>query len=573
MSVITPSSELRLLKVPIQIDERNQLDFANETAQYNYFNGLSDTIYADDFTYIRENSIIRFPACKDDIINYNYVMYKNSAFSDKWFYAFITKMEYINNDMTAITIKEDSFQTWILDVEFKKSFIERKHTTDDTVGSNVIEEGLATGDYIIDSVENSSSSEYACVLATTISLYELLTQTTVQQSAWDYPINSIGGVPSSAHLWAFPIEKLTTGTDEVSGLNVCINALATAGKSDSIIGVFVVPITMLNLNNSYQPTSPNAWHGYLSYNYNDEKWYTTQQSLGGAWFSYEANFKITNETITINKPTTIDGYTPRNKKLLTEAYSYLLVDNNGGASGKYAYELFSTTNCIFNINGVPTPSCSIRAIPQNYNSVTSNNLEGINGCKLPVGSWENDVYTNWLTQNGVNVFGVKLNAKESGIAGGLLQTGLGVLSTALGNPFGIANVIGGIGDIFDTMKEDYQHSIIPPQAEGNTNSGDVTYTLGNAKFSFYHMSIRQQYARNIDNFFDMFGYKFNSLEVPVLKTRTYWNYIKTKGLNVVADIPQESLDTIKNIFNNGVTIWHDPTKFLDYSQTNSIITP
>lgn len=566
MSVITPSSELRLLKVPIQIDERNQLDFANETAQYNYFNNLSDSIYADDFTYIRENSIIRFPACKDDIINYNYVMYKNSAFSDKWFYAFITKMEYINNDMTAITIKEDSFQTWILNVEFKKSFIERKHTTDDTVGSNVIEEGLATGDYIIDSVENSSSSDYVCVLATTVSLYELLTQTTSQQSEWDFPINTVGEVPSSAYLWAFPLLKTSPATNEVSGLNVCINALAEAGKSDSIVGVYVIPKSMVNLNQ-------NSWNKSLYYNYNDNKWYPTTQSLGGAYFDYENDFKINNETITLNKPTSVDGYTPRNKKLLTEAYSYLLVDNNAGSSGKYAYELFSTTNCVFNINGIPTPSCSIRAIPENYNSVTSNNLEGVNGCKLPVGSWSNDVYTNWLTQNGVNVFGIKLNAKESGIVGGALQTGLGLLSTALGNPFGIGSAIGGIGDIFETMKEDYQHSIIPPQAEGNTNSGDVTYALGNAKFSFYHMCIREEYARNIDNYFDMFGYKFNSLEVPVLKTRTYWNYIKTRQLNVVADIPQESLDTIKNIFNNGVTIWHDPTKFLDYSQTNSIITP
>lgn len=570
MSVITPSSELRLLKVPIQIDERNQLDFANETAQYNYFNGLSDTIYADDFAYIRENSIIRFPACKDDIINYNYVMYKNSAFSDKWFYAFITKMEYINNDMTAITIKEDSFQTWILDVEFKKSFIERKHTTDDTVGSNVIEEGLATGDYIIDSVENSSSSNYVCVLATTTPMLQTLKgETITAYDEMDFPVNTLGGVPTASYVYAFPITSVTLATNEVSGLNAFVSTLAELGKSDSIVGVYVIPETMVDFNPG---TGSNRWNS-LYYNSNSGKWEDTSSYFGETFILYKNDFKITNETITVNKPTTINGYTPRNKKLLTEAYSYLLVDNNGGASGKYAYELFSTTSCVFNISGIPTPSCSIRAIPQNYNSVTSNNLEGVNACKLPIGSWSNDVYTNWLTQNGVNVFGVKLNAKESGIVGGALQTGLGLLSTVLGNPFGIGSAIGGIGDIFETMKEDYQHSIIPPQAEGNTNSGDVTYALGNAKFSFYHMSIREEYARNIDNYFDMFGYKFNSLEIPVLKTRTYWNYIKTRQLNVVADIPQESLDTIKNIFNNGVTIWHDPTKFLDYSQTNSIITP
>lgn len=36
MSAITPNSEIRLLKCPIESDNQNQITFTNVTAQYNY---------------------------------------------------------------------------------------------------------------------------------------------------------------------------------------------------------------------------------------------------------------------------------------------------------------------------------------------------------------------------------------------------------------------------------------------------------------------------------------------------------------------------------------------------------
>ena len=569
MSAITPSSDLRLLRVPIELDEKNQIDFNNVQAQTTYFLAIPNYVEEENFTYIRQDGIIRFPACKDDIINYNYVMYRNTAYSDKWFYAFITKMEYINDNMTAISIEEDTFQTWQFDVTYKQSFIEREHVTDDTIGANLIDEGLATGDYIIDDVATSSTNTYAIVLSTTIPMYELLRTGTTTPETIDFPTNTIGDVPSACYLIAFPFTSVTLGTDECSGFNVCLRTLAHYGKTGTITGVYVVPTSMIDFNDEPRPMDKwdNLWSGNDAW-----LWYDTQQIIGAAWFCYKASFKLSNETITVNKPTTIDGYTPKNKKLLTEKYCYLLVDNNGGSSAKYNYELFSTTNCLFDIKGIPTPGCSVRLIPKDYNSVTTNNLEGLTGAKLPVGSWDNDVYTNWLTQNGVNIAGHKLSATQSGILGGLIQTGVGLGSLALGNPFGIGTMAEGIGNIFGTMKEDYQHSIVPPQAEGNLNSGDVSYADGDIKFTFYKMSIRQQYARSIDGFFDMFGYKVNKFKVINYHTRTYWNYVKTQECNVIGDIPQDSLMNFKKIFNSGVTVWHDPEKFLDYSQSNTIIT-
>lgn len=93
MAVIAPNSDLVLLKVPLEIDEANQLTFANATAQYNYFNGLTGKLAVDNYTYQRKDGTIRFGANFDDIIGYNYVMYRNTSYSSKWFYAFIENME------------------------------------------------------------------------------------------------------------------------------------------------------------------------------------------------------------------------------------------------------------------------------------------------------------------------------------------------------------------------------------------------------------------------------------------------------------------------------------------------
>ena len=572
MSAITPSSDLRLLRVPIELDEKNQIDFNNVQAQTTYFLAIPNYIEEENFTYIRQDGIIRFPACKDDIINYNYVMYRNSAYSDKWFYAFITKMEYINDNMTAISIEEDTFQTWQFDVTYKQSFIEREHVTDDTIGANLIDEGLATGDYIVNSVSATSTTEFAVILASTVDIEHTLFQEGTFFGQYTFPIRSIGSVPSGSYLMAFPLvaQKSGSNTKEDSGFNIVMELLAEAGKSDSITGIYIVPTTMIDLlTPASQSALEDRWNK-LYYDSSNDSWTSTPTS--GNWFCYRSKFKTSNETITITKPTSIDGYTPRNKKLLTGKYCYILADNNGGNNAQFFYELFSTTSCVFDIKGVPSSGGSIRAIPKNYNNIVSNNLEGLTGAKLPIGSWANDVYTNWLTQNGVNIFGHTLNATQSGILGGTLQTALGLGSVLLGNPFGIASIGEGIGNIFETMKEDYQHSIVPPQSEGNANAGDVNFATSNLKFSFYKMSIRQEYARSIDGFFDMFGYKVNKFKIINYHTRTYWNYIKTQECNVIGDIPQDSIMNFKKIFNSGVTVWHDPSKFLDYSQSNTIIT-
>ena len=134
MAVITPESDLIFLRVPLEIDNKNQLTFANTTAQYNYFSGLTYKRTFDKFTYIRKDGVIKVPALIDDLYQYNYVMYRNENFSNKWFYAYITGYEFESPNCTAVSIKTDVWQTWFSMLNIKRSFVEREHVNDDTVG-------------------------------------------------------------------------------------------------------------------------------------------------------------------------------------------------------------------------------------------------------------------------------------------------------------------------------------------------------------------------------------------------------------------------------------------------------
>ena len=151
--MITPKTNIRLLKVPFEIARKNQLTFASITAQTNYFLSLPHLEY-DNTTYQRKDNVIRFEAPIDDILTYNYVMYKNESYSNKWFYAYITNMEYKNDNTTDISFQTDVFQTWQFDILYNRMFVEREHVNDDTIGLHTYPENLETGELIIDNLSS-----------------------------------------------------------------------------------------------------------------------------------------------------------------------------------------------------------------------------------------------------------------------------------------------------------------------------------------------------------------------------------------------------------------------------------
>ena len=113
--MIIPQTDVILLKVPLEMDDMNQLTFANRTEQYNYFTSLPQRRF-DDFTYQRKEGVLRLPALIDDIQTYNYVMYQNEGYTDKWFYAFVTSTEYVNENTTIVNYEVDVMQIVVVQI-------------------------------------------------------------------------------------------------------------------------------------------------------------------------------------------------------------------------------------------------------------------------------------------------------------------------------------------------------------------------------------------------------------------------------------------------------------------------
>ena len=119
-------TDLILLNVPI-VDYQNEILFNNIEEQYNYFYSKRITEPINDFNYQRATGICSVPYNYDSLYNCNYCMFRNEEFSNKWFYAFVRNMKYMNNGLTNLEIEIDAFQTWFLDCTFKECFVEREH--------------------------------------------------------------------------------------------------------------------------------------------------------------------------------------------------------------------------------------------------------------------------------------------------------------------------------------------------------------------------------------------------------------------------------------------------------------
>lgn len=546
MAAITPSTNLYLLKNSLNISKQNQLTFATATAQYNYFISLPK-LEVENFTYQRKDYIIRYPACIDDILEYNYCMYQNDAYDEKWFYAYIKNMRYINDNMTEITIETDVYQTFMFEILFKPSFVEREHVADDTVGKHTVPEGLETGEYVCNSrfdVYQGANTCYICLAVSDLTDELKVVNTDIRQ---------YGGIYTG-------LNYLVCETP--LGASKTIKAFEAAKKGDAIVSVFMIPTNLCGTVtfNTYTTEGVTYNCGIIPYT----STYTGLGSVGN-----------------ITSPASLNGYTPKNNKVYCYPYNYFYLTNNVGMDIEYHYEDFVDNAASFKTVGVITPGCSIRCVPLNYkklpetivSAVTSMHSYnyGITVAKYPICSWSSDVYTNWLTQNGINIAGIELNAYEAGVLGGVASAAVGLGAIATGNAFGIAQVGAGLGEVLGAVQENYRHSKMPDSAQGNTNAGDITFSSNNMSVILYKMSVKAEYAAIIDGYFNMYGYKVNKLKVPEMNSRTYWNYVKCIGANIEGTIPEFYLDELRAMFNVGITLWHDSTKFLDYSQTNAIV--
>ena len=253
---------------------------------------------------------------------------------------------------------------------------------------------------------------------------------------------------------------------------------------------------------------------------------------------------------------TIDGYAPVNNKLFTYPYNYIDVDN-GHSHIVLHVENFLTPNAItFNVIGTKyIPNSDITIYPIGYEGYTRNPLYSLSLQDTPQVPFCIDSYKAWLAQKSNGQLISSLSNVVMGAGAGFAVGG--TVGGAVGALGGVANAITSIATQAQEAK-DASDSI-----RGNsTGSNNILADC----FGFFikQIGLRADVAKGIDTFFSQHGYQVNTVKIPNITGRQYWNYIKVNGVPVYGAMPEDAKEDIIKICNSGVTIWHDHSYLGNY---------
>lgn len=504
---IVPNTTIRILKnIPLDNTYKDTLYFTSRSTQSTYF--TNKTKYTlSNYTYQRQTKSIRVAINSENLFDCNYIMFRNTSFGTKWFYAFITQVEYVNNGVSDITFETDVMQTWFYDCTLKHSFVEREHSATDKIGDNLVDEQLELGEYVHKQAEFTNHLEEQCVVvASTFRFY-------FENGAWlltDFSGASYANVFSGL---AFNYFETIRGTiDWFKELQD-----RYPEKQDGIVSVFMMP----------------------------KKFFSENQDVKKVTFKKSKNHY------------NLEGYIPKNNKLFTHPYNLLYVTNLEGNSAEYNYEDFasSTEECVFELWGSVTCNPEIMLIPTNYKGQLYNYDESLMMKNFPVCAFNTDSYKAWLAQNsGTNSVALAGSA-------GALATGVATL-----NPVAIT---GGLVGVLGTLARVTDASAVPKQARGS-QSTSILSSAKIKDFRFSHATIKKERAMMIDNFFTMYGYATKKVKTPNISSRPHWNYVKTIDCNIIGSVPVDSMGKIKSIFDKGVTFWKNGNNVGNYELDNSV---
>ena len=540
----TPTTAVYLCSVPLEKDQKNQLDFADATAQHLYFSNNIKKSYTS-FTYQRKDSVLRVPAEFDTLYDCNYVMYQNADFGTKWFYCFVDHMEYVNPNCTAIYLKTDVFQTWLFTWILKSSFVAREHVADDTPLIHTLPENIETGELqaqkIISATVDLDSTtptrfnlNYMCVVCMS---EEFTYGGQAYGGAWG---TFFGGLPNMCNYYAMDSTALGRFFSEIDH----------NGQADAVVAVYC-----LAKNAVYT----SAWFmidSYQIYSVSD----------------------LTSPLSAVDVPTYVSqnkmfsGYAPKNKKMLCYPYNYITLTNNNGSSVDLRLENFTNSDkgtlVHFLTDYAPSINSSLYVYPKDYLQSSTGIPTyfsqksydyGVEYNAFPQIAWVSDIYKNYLA---LNANSIEMQKISWGI------NAAQIVMQAGASPAAAANSAIGLGtNIMSYYSQQADREKRPLNVHGQP-TGNVQMKSGSAGIFAVCKSLKTEYNAVVDQYFDFYGYNVSTVKVPQFNSRPAWNYIETREINIDGGIPQDDMQEIKSIFNRGLTVWHNPSHFLDYTQSN-----
>lgn len=526
---------------------------ANRTQQRDYFlSKVKFGIPANSYQRV-DRFWLKVNVNAEYLMDCNYIMFKNTPFNMvKWYYGFITEVEYINNNTSKIRYELDVMQTWLpgqyMDYQMLPCFVERCHAMSDELYENLIPESIVnSNDYMTDQIYRFNMSDM-CIITLASERYSGNNEFTPATGREFY--NVYGAV--DVRLWGIKTDvgmHDTVGT--IDGLNNYIKAFINAGKENSILAIFMFPKKLLTWSSDY-----NDWP------FPD---IPAPGDLEAYQLPYIKKYTIT-ELIKPKKGQTLGGsnssFIPKNNKLYSYPYNRISVKSQDGNEKIFLWELFDgDSRGIFEIDGTYCWQGCVVTYPRTYKNASKDLSNSVSFNNFPICAWASDAYRAWWAQNTANMV--------TTVGGGVASIAAIIAGGLSDNPMLIATGVGGVISAGTKIGQSlYEANHKSTNEYGDTKTANILPRMNCIEFLFLKQSLRSEILQIYDDYFTRFGYAQKKVMYPRLVARERWTYVQTVGFEFNGEINDTDTKKIKSIFDNGITFWRNPDEVGHYELDN-----
>lgn len=534
--MFSPTTNLRLLSVPLGNDYSNTLWFPSVENQIAYFTGKTVKVY-ENFNYIKKNNTVVVNDDIDSLYNCNYVMYRNANFTNRWFYAFIVKTEWASNSSTRLYLTTDVIQTWFFDIKYYQSYVDRCHSDTDNVGDNIVPEnftGASLGGYCQVGTEDLSL-DMVTVFATTDYSGKSLT-----------PYDLTGIVSGAGSAWSHAYNKDTLGS--------LLAQYVQNGNASAISRIQQWP--------SHSPTVsflkyPSSINGYVP---------TNNKLRSGAFIN--CYMSMYGQEITFS-PEYISDSTVSAK---------IVTDDTSGTIGCVVTNYCSMDIPTINMTAViPESSWAYNQYKNNYNLHSASNAiytertsaqrrANMISAGTETAASALDATGSVLTALVNTMLPINARNDSSGYSvGSAIRSANSMIQSATN----LGYYLKGVDEITQDLTAISESYNAP--ATGGVASSNLYIAAKKTALSYGYKVPPLDIVKRCDKYLTVYGYKQSCYRDINLHARASWTYVKTMGLNASGNFPQEDMNTIKQIFDKGIFFWSYTATFGNFEQINSIV--
>lgn len=585
--------------------------FASRSDQSTYFASKAVVTVSNCYYQRTKYGSVKVQQSYNTLYKCDYLSFINADYENKRFYGIITDVTYIDDSTTMVSYVIDYIQTWLLDCTLPKCFIERMHSNTDTYGENMLDDAMACGEYVNSSfswggstqkiLDRFPSRNLVIVLGTCDLKQWVASGFTDKQPTSTWVKNGIYDNLSQVAFLAENTSGTKAGTN--SALQIFFNNVFNGSGGvtvDDIVNIYMYPAIGVYFIDD--PTSTDS-HAPVAVTGATQTGFEYLYEIGGG------------DAQTVNlpaRPTSLDGYVPKNNKMLQWPYCLIHISNNDGSAIDLKYERFRNSNGAVvspqaTIGGTSCGEAKLRLTPQQYLNMASGSEDfdtSLDTAPYPTVSMTGDVYNIYIAQNKnriangytqmlldnsisvvdeagsaatksltaiggaemgsyVNSYNAQMQGGQGGLSAPSLGGGTSTYEMNLAKiGMNMLNKIRAINAGYKDMK------IAPATASGISGVG-LAYQHGKRNFTVTVKTIDSAHAKAIDDYYTMYGYPVRHIDTINMYARANFTYVKTVGCMVKGNVPEDAKEVIAALFDSGIRFWCIPANIGDYSVINT----